>query len=104
MKDSVIADIKILPLNTGTAGVSHIIADCISLLEKSPDIKYSVTPMTTVLEGPLDRVLELAAKMHEVPFSKGVDRVVTTISIDDRRDRHITMDGKVKAVEEKITR
>jgi uncharacterized protein (TIGR00106 family) len=54
--------------------------------------------MGTIIEGPLARVLELAQKMHEVPFAKGVQRVVTLISIDDRRDKPATAESKVKAV------
>lgn len=102
MKDSVIADIKILPLGTGTSSVSQLIADCIKLIEKEPDIKHQVTPMATIVEGPLDKILDLVKKMHEVPFSCGVTRVVTSISIDDRRDKRISMDGKVEAVIEKL--
>jgi uncharacterized protein (TIGR00106 family) len=102
MKDSVIADIKILPLGTGTSSVSRLVADCIKLLEKEPDIKYQVTPMATIVEGSLYRILELVKKMHEVPFSSGVTRVVTSISIDDRRDKRISMEGKVKAIKEKL--
>jgi uncharacterized protein (TIGR00106 family) len=103
MKNSVVAEIKILPLGTGSPGVSHLVADCVSLLQKSPDIRYQVTPMATVVEGPLDRILEIVAEMHELPFTKGVRRVVTSLTVDDRRDKNISMDSKVKAVEEKIT-
>ena len=102
MNITVIAEVKILPMGTGQPGVSHLIADCVSLLDGAKDITWQVTPMATVIEGPLERILELAAKMHELPFSKGVQRVVTTINIDDRRDKKITMNGKVKAVEEKL--
>ena len=56
--------------------------------------------MGTVLQGSLKRVLELAQELHELPFSQGVDRVLTTINIDDRRDKVITMESKVKAVNE----
>ena len=36
--------------------------------------------------------------MHEVPFAMGAKRVITTIKIDDRRDKSMTIDSKVKAV------
>jgi uncharacterized protein YqgV (UPF0045/DUF77 family) len=39
--------------------------------------------------------------MHEVPFTMGVKRVATTIYIDDRRDKLITIEGKLKAVLDK---
>ena len=102
MDNSVIAEIKVYPFGSETAGVSRIIADCVSLLEKAKDIRYQVTPMATVVEGPLDRILELVKEMHELPFSQGIHRVVTSISIDDRRDKPITMESKVKAVKDKI--
>ena len=102
MQNSVIAEIKIYPLGSKTAGVSHIVASCIRVLEKSTDISYQVTPMATIIQGPLDRILELVKEMHEIPFSQGIQRVVTGISIDDRRDKQITMEGKVKAVTDKI--
>jgi uncharacterized protein YqgV (UPF0045/DUF77 family) len=37
-------------------------------------------------------------KMHEVPFEAGALRVVTTIKIDDRRDKEASAKEKVKAV------
>ncbi|UCC15945.1 MAG: thiamine-binding protein [Dehalococcoidales bacterium] len=40
--------------------------------------------------------------MHELPYSLGIQRVVTSISIDDRRDKPTTMESKVKAVIEKV--
>lgn len=98
----VIAEIKVYPFGSGTAGVSHIVAACVSILEKATDIRYQVTPMATIIEGSLDRILELVKEMHELPFSRGVDRVMTSISIDDRRDKPMTMEGKVNAVIDKI--
>ena len=55
--------------------------------------------MGTVVQGKLDRVLELARQMHEVPFGLGAARVLTTISIDDRRDRALSIEGKVRSAE-----
>jgi uncharacterized protein YqgV (UPF0045/DUF77 family) len=49
----------------------------------------------------MDNVLEAARMLHEVPFSKGVSRVLTTIKIDDRRDKKLTMKGKVASVVKK---
>ncbi|MBA7604584.1 hypothetical protein ES703_11709 [subsurface metagenome] len=102
MKDSVIADIRVLPFGTETASVSHYVAACVNILNQAPDISYQVTPMATMLQGPLERILELLQEMHELPFTMGVNRVITNISIDDRRDKQITMESKVKAVDEKL--
>ena len=98
IKDSVIADIRVLPFGTGTPSVSHFVAAAVSLLKRAPDISYQVTPMATMVEGPIDRILELMQEMHELPFTMGINRVITNISIDDRRDKSATMDSKVGAV------
>ena len=102
MKESVIADIRVLPFGTETASLSHYVAACVETVKQAPDITYQLTPMATMVQGPLERVLELAQQMHEVPFTMGVNRVVTSISIDDRRDKPITMESKVEAVTQKL--
>jgi uncharacterized protein (TIGR00106 family) len=98
MKDSVIAELKVVPLGTQTASLSKYVSVVIDVVRKTKGITYQITPMGTVVQGPLAPVLELAQQMHEVPFTMGANRVSTTISIDDRRDKAITMESKVKAV------
>ncbi len=98
MKETVIAEIKIVPLGTATTSLSRYVAACLDILKQSRDISYQLTAMGTIIQAPLERVLELTRKMHEVPFTMGSKRVSTTISIDDRRDKAATMESKVKAV------
>jgi len=94
----VIAEIKIVPVGTVTTSLSRYIAACINTVKQAQDISYQLTAMGTIIQGPLEQVLELAQQMHEVPFTMGAKRVVTTISIDDRRDKSATMESKVRAV------
>ncbi len=98
MKEQVIAEIHVIPLGTATTSLSHYIAACINIIKQAQDISYQLMAMGTIIQGPLERILELAQKMHEVPFAMGAKRVVTTINIDDRRDKSVTIDSKVKAV------
>jgi uncharacterized protein (TIGR00106 family) len=98
MKEQIIAEITIVPLGTATTSLSRYVAACLDAIKQAPDISYQLTAMGTIVQGPLERVLELAQNMHEVPFAMGAKRVVTTINIDDRRDKSITIEGKVKAV------
>lgn len=98
MKDWVIAELRVIPLGTATPSVSPYIAACLDVLKEAKDIKYELTGMGTIIEGPLNRILELTQQMHEVPFTQGVQRVVTLISIDDRRDKRATAEDKVKEV------
>jgi uncharacterized protein (TIGR00106 family) len=98
MKGRVVAEVSIIPIGTGDVGLSHYIAACLEVLEGEKDISHRLTPMGTMVEGPLDKVLEVVHKMHEVPFSRGVPRVVTFLKIDDRRDKSATMDSKIESV------
>ncbi|MFC2048275.1 MTH1187 family thiamine-binding protein [Chloroflexota bacterium] len=98
MKESVIAEIKITPIGTETTSLSRYITACINTVKQAKDISYQLTAMGTIIQGPLERVLELTQKMHEAPFSMGAQRVVTSLNIDDRRDKQIAMESKVKAV------
>jgi len=98
MKESVIAEIKIIPIGTETTSLSRYIAACINIVKQAQGINYQLTAMGTIIQGPLKRVLELTQEMHDMPFAMGAKRVVTIINIDDRRDKLATIDSKVKAV------
>ena len=98
MPGNVVAEISVVPLGTASTSLSRYVAGCMELLDSRKGITYQLTPMGTVIEGSLDKVLEAARMLHEVPFSKGVSRVLTTIKIDDRRDKKLTMKGKVASV------
>lgn len=98
MKETVIAEIHVVPIGTATTSLSHYIAACLDVVKQAEDISYQLTAMGTIIQAPLPRILELAQKMHQAPFAMGAKRVATTINIDDRRDKPITIAGKVKAV------
>ncbi|GAB6158126.1 MTH1187 family thiamine-binding protein [Desulfotomaculum varum] len=98
-----IVEVTVIPLGTGSTGLSSYVAGCLQVLEQATDIKYQLTPMGTVMEGELPRLLELVSQMHEQPFLAGAARVSTTIRIDDRRDKPGTMQGKVASVTGKLT-
>jgi len=104
MKGHVVAEISVVPLGTGSTSLSQFVAGCIDALEDSKEVSYQLTPMGTVIEGPLNKVLEVMKQLHEIPFSRGASRVLTTLKIDDRRDKEITMSSKVAAVMDKCAR
>ncbi|MCP4216761.1 MAG: MTH1187 family thiamine-binding protein [bacterium] len=102
MSNNVIAEITVVPLGTGTPSLSTYVAGVEKVPAKYPAVKSMLTPMSTVLEGPLDDLLKVARDMHEAPFTAGAQRVSTRIGIDDRRDKAITMEGKIQAVKSKL--
>ena len=97
----VIASLTVTPVGTEGASLSRYVADCARVLDRS-GLKHTLTPMGSVLEGPLDEILKVVAEVHEIPFTQGVMRVSTRLTIDDRRDKEATAKGKIQSVEEKL--
>lgn len=97
-----ILEITVVPLGTGNTSVSKYVAACHKVLEKEKSIKYNLTPMSTVIEGDIEKLFEVAKKLHHVPFQEGAMRVSTSMKIDDRRDKESTIEGKIASVESKL--
>ncbi|MBN1621501.1 MAG: MTH1187 family thiamine-binding protein [Endomicrobiales bacterium] len=97
-----IVEISIVPVGTNTASVSKFVARALEILKKEHKLKYQLKPMGTIIEGDLNHVLNVCKKMHGRAFSKRVKRVVTTIKIDERTDKKLTMKGKIKSVRKRI--
>ncbi|MGD0916617.1 MAG: MTH1187 family thiamine-binding protein [Thermodesulfobacteriota bacterium] len=96
-----ILEISVVPIGTKDTSLSSYVADCIRILKREK-VPHELTAMGTNIEGNLRDLIKLALKMHQVPFSKGANRVVTTIKIDDRRDKVGTVSGKKRAVQKKL--
>ena len=89
--------ITILPMGTGTPSVGKHVAGVQKLLrEKHAD--FQLGDMGTIIHGSPGELLQLAAEIHEYPFSRGVQRVVTNIVLDDRRDIDRKIGEKRQAV------
>ncbi len=93
-------EISVVPLGTGKASVSEYVARALKVVEES-GLEYMLTPMGTVVIGETEELLKLAARMHNTVI-KEVVRVVTYIKIDERKDKELTFDGKIKSVKEKL--
>jgi len=96
-----ILEISVVPIGTGDTSLSAYVADCLRMLKKEK-VRYELSSMGTNIEGDLRDLFKIALTMHQVPFKKGAKRVVTTMKIDDRRDKKGTLEGKKKAVKNKL--
>jgi uncharacterized protein (TIGR00106 family) len=96
-----ILEISVVPIGTGDTSLSAYVADCLRMLKKEK-VRYELSSMGTNIEGNLKDLFKIALTMHQVPFKRGAKRVVTTMKIDDRRDKKGTLEGKKKAVENKL--
>ena len=97
-----IAEVSVVPLGTKSPSVSQYVAKAVRILEQEKDLKYQTAAMGTIVEGDLDRILAVVKKMHDGVFGEGVVRVLTTIRIDDRRDKAQGMKEKVDSLEKKV--
>jgi len=97
-----IAEISVVPLGTKTASVSQYVARAVKVLEQEKAIRYQTTAMGTIVEGTLDRILAVVKKMHEETFGEGIVRVLTTVKIDDRRDKAQGMSEKLDSLKKKL--
>ena len=93
-----VVEVSIVPLGTASPSVSKHVARVIRVLQETTDVKYDLTSMGTIIEGDLDTIMAVVRKMHEIAFSDEVMRVVTTIKIDDRRDKPLSMKGKLDSL------
>jgi uncharacterized protein (TIGR00106 family) len=98
-----LAEITVLPTGTPSASVSTYVAAAVRVLQDE-GIEYQLTPMGTIVDGDVDTLLQMAKQMHEAVFAQGVERVSTLIRIDERRDKVLTMQGKVASVRQKLRR
>ncbi len=100
----VIAEVSIVPIGTGETGVSAFVAEAVKALGKVAEAKglrYHVCAMGTAIEGELDVVWEAVKAMQEAMIAAGAKRLLTTLRIDDRRDKEETLERKRQAVAEK---
>jgi uncharacterized protein (TIGR00106 family) len=98
-----IAELSIVPIGTESTSLSSYVAACVEVLRDSGLI-HEVHGMGTIIEGELKEILDVVLKMHEVPFKAGALRVVTSIKIDDRRDKEASAKAKVESVVRKSSR
>lgn len=96
---SVLAEFSIAPLGTG-ASISPQVAHVLRIVIDS-GIRYKANPMGTVLEGEWDEIMTIIRKCH-AEVMKDSERVLTTITIDDRKEKQNRIEKKLESVEEKI--
>lgn len=79
------------------ASVSGQVAKVVKLVDES-GLNYKLNAMGTVVEGEWDEVMGLIKKCHQL-LAGETERVITNISIDDRKGRTQRITGKVESIE-----
>lgn len=90
---------SIIPIGSNTS-IGDKITEVLKIVDSS-GLTYKINPMGTVVEGEWDDIMRLIKKCHKTTM-KSEARVITTISIDDRKGKLRRIDEKVKSVERRI--
>ncbi len=98
---TVLAGFSIAPIGVGDK-LSKYVAGALKIVIRS-GLDYRLTPMQTCVEGDFDRVIKVITACHKYMI-KQAPRVLTHITIDDRRGRTGRITGKIKSVEKVLGR
>jgi uncharacterized protein (TIGR00106 family) len=94
----IVADVSVVPLGVGTS-VSAYVKKAVKALDGS-GLKVLHGPMSTSLEAEtVDEVFAAVKKAHDAVLAAGAKRVVTTVKLDDRRDKEHTMASKLRSID-----
>ncbi|MGE7824724.1 MTH1187 family thiamine-binding protein [Paenibacillus sp. NPDC093718] len=97
-----IAEVTVIPIGTATTSLSSYVAEMQRVLKQQDGISYELTSMSTIIEGELNMIWRAIEALHEAPFLSGVQRVSTSVKIDDRRDQVSSSKQKIQSVQEKL--
>ncbi len=96
-----LASFSVAPLGLGEALSEHV-AQIISLIDKS-GLDYRMGAMQTTVEGTQEEVMSLIMDCHN-RMRDIAPRVLTSITIDDRKDATGRLTGKITDVEKALGR
>jgi uncharacterized protein (TIGR00106 family) len=95
----VLLDFSMTPLGKGVS-VSPYVARCLEVVAAS-GLDYRLHAMGTTLEGELDEVLAVVRRCFEA-LAADCERISCSIKIDYRRGPGGRLEGKVRAVQERV--
>jgi len=96
-----LASFSIVPLGVG-GGLKGKIAEALKIVEAS-GLDYRLGAMQTTLEGDPDKVMDTIMRCHR-RLLETAPRVLTHITIDDRKGAAGRLEGKVRDVERALGR
>ena len=94
----IISQLSIAPVGKDIS-LSKYVKKVISVLKEN-NIKFETNDMATVIETEdLETLFKVVEKAHKAVIESGVQRVITELKIDDRRDKNVTMGTKTKSLQ-----
>ncbi|MCD6108425.1 MAG: MTH1187 family thiamine-binding protein [Thermoplasmata archaeon] len=93
----IIAELSITPLGEGTS-VSRYVKIALQTLKES-GVKFETNAMATVIEcKSMEELFAVVKKAHDSVLEAGAKRIITSLKIDDRRDKGATIETKLDSV------
>jgi uncharacterized protein (TIGR00106 family) len=93
----ILAEISIVPIGSGTS-VSKFVRASLKPIEES-GLKFTIGPMGTTIEAnSLNEIFDIIGKAHKAVIDMGALRVITTIKIDDRKDKESSIERKLNSL------
>lgn len=98
----IIAQLTVVPIGTATPSLSSFVAGFEKELKKM-GFEPQLSAMSSVIEADsMDKILGALKRLHEMVFENGALRALTSITIDERRDREGSIDQKLNSVKSKM--
>jgi uncharacterized protein (TIGR00106 family) len=92
-----LASFSVVPMGAGE-GIKEIVAEALTIVDGS-GLSYQLGPMHTVIEGEPEQVLDVILRCHRRVLELA-PRVLTSITLDDRKGATGRLLGKVRDVEQ----
>lgn len=94
----IVADFSMVPMGSGTSAAKYIRAVYDVLRESG--VKFVPGPMSTSVETrSFGELFSLIEKANQRLKEMGVQRIITSVNIDYRLDKDISIESKLKATE-----
>lgn len=95
----IVAELSMITMGTGTSASKYVRA--IHQVLRESGLKFVPSPMCTVVEaGSMAEIFKAVEKADEVLARMGVGRIITSVKIDHRLDKEISIETKMGAIKE----
>ena len=95
----IVAELSMIPMGTGTSASSYVKA--IHQVLRESGLEFVPSPMCTVVEaGSMAEIFKAVERADEVLAGMGVERIITSVKIDHRLDKEISIETKMGAIKE----
>ena len=95
----ILLEFSMIPLDKGES-VSKYVARSLDIIDKS-GLDYKVNPMGTVIEGEWDDVFKVVKQCFDC-MGDDCNRIITTMTLDYRKDKKGRLASKIESVETKL--